>query len=277
MFLALAMSITSTVVTVRILEEIGIIKNTSSILTLGVLIVEDIIAISILAILQSIASNGGEVPILQISISITIVCVFIGSILIIGSKYLPNIIDKIGKTNDYTLLLIVILGFAFGLSFVTKFLGLSVVIGAFLAGVLVAESRSAAVAKVITVPLRDVFAALFFISIGALMDVSVIPLFIVPAMILILTSFASKFLIVSAILIKANFDNTIAVRTGLGLSASKGEMSLVIAKGGQDVGAITSSVLPILGIITIITTFIAPYIIKLGNKIKVSPAVDKEP
>jgi monovalent cation:H+ antiporter-2, CPA2 family len=60
------------------------------------------------------------------------------------------------------------------------------------------------------------------------------------------------------------------LRTGLGLAASKGEMSLIIAKGGQDVGAISSSVLPILGIITIITTFVAPYIIKFGNKIKVS-------
>jgi CPA2 family monovalent cation:H+ antiporter-2 len=98
-----------------------------------------------------------------------------------------------------------------------------------------------------------------------------IPSFIIPAMILILTSFASKFLIITGILIiKSRIDGTTALRTGLGLSASKGEMSLIIAKGGQDVGAITSSVLPILGVVTIVTTFIAPYIVKFGNKIKVS-------
>jgi len=288
MFLALAMSITSTVVTIRILEELDIIRDRSSTIILGVLIIEDIIAISALAILQSVAvsttgnstnvdgfigggGQGGEIPILKIAISLAIVGAFMGSILILGSRFIPTILDRVGKTNDYELLLIVILGLAFGLSFAAKLLGLSVVIGAFLAGVLVAESKSAAVARVVTIPLRDVFSAIFFISIGALMNISLIPSFIIPAMILILTSFASKFLIItSTLLIKSKIDGTTALRTGLGLAASKGEMSLIIAKGGQDVGAISSSVLPILGVVTIITTFIAPYIIKFGNKIKVS-------
>jgi CPA2 family monovalent cation:H+ antiporter-2 len=257
---------------------------------LGVLIIEDIIAISALAILQSsvvvtttISPTGnnvsdyidgvhvGEIPILKIAISLAIVGAFMGSILILGSRFIPTSLDRIGKTNDYELLLIVILGLAFGLSFAAKLLGLSVVIGAFLAGVLVAESKSAAVVRVLTIPLRDVFSAIFFISIGALMNVSLIPSFIIPAIILILTSFASKFLIITGILVvRSKIDSTTALRTGLGLAASKGEMSLIIAKGGQDVGAISSSVLPILGVVTIITTFIAPYIIKFGNKIKVS-------
>jgi CPA2 family monovalent cation:H+ antiporter-2 len=88
----------------------------------------------------------------------------------------------------------------FGLSFSANFLGLSVATGAFLAGVLIAESKSAQIAKVVTMALRDVFAAIFFISIGALIEVSLIPFFIVPAVILILVSFISKFLIVSIVL-----------------------------------------------------------------------------
>jgi monovalent cation:H+ antiporter-2, CPA2 family len=286
MFLALAMSITSTVVTIRILEELDIIRDRSSTIMLGVLIIEDIIAISALAILQSSVAvtttsnsanvdgfigDGGEIPVLKIAISLAIVGAFMGSILILGSRFIPTALDRIGKTNDYELLLIVILGLAFGLSFAAKLLGLSVVIGAFLAGVLVAESKSAAVVRVLTIPLRDVFSAIFFISIGALMNISLIPSFIIPAIMLILASFASKFLIITGILIiKSKIDGTTALRTGLGLSASKGEMSLIIAKGGQDVGAISSSVLPILGVVTIVTTFVAPYIIKFGNKIKVS-------
>ncbi|MFL6317717.1 MAG: cation:proton antiporter [Nitrososphaeraceae archaeon] len=295
MFLALAMSITSTVVTIRILEELDIIRDRSSTIILGVLIIEDIIAISALAVLQSVAvtttgnstnvdgfigdgGQGGEIPILKIAISLAIVGAFMGSILVLGSRFIPTILDRVGKTNDYELLLIVILGLAFGLSFAAKLLGLSVVIGAFLAGVLVAESKSAAVVRVLTIPLRDVFSAIFFISIGALMNISLIPSFIIPAMILILTSFASKFLIITGILIiKSRIDSTTALRTGLGLSASKGEMSLIIAKGGQDVGAITSSVLPILGVVTIVTTFIAPYIVKFGNKIKVSESRSTTP
>ncbi len=272
MFLGLAMSITSTVVTIKVLEELGKIKERSSILILGVLIVEDIVAVSVLAILQSIAVAAGteEIAILPVSISIAIALVFIGSILILGSKFLPNLIDKIGKTNDYALLLIVILGLAFGLSFISNILGLSVVIGAFLAGVLVAESRSATVAKVITIPLRDVFSALFFISIGALVNVSLIPLYIVPVIVLILTAFAVKFLLVLAVLAKSKFDNTDILKVGLGLATAKGEMSLVIAKGGQDVGAITSSILPILSVVTIITSFATPYILKFANNIRIS-------
>jgi CPA2 family monovalent cation:H+ antiporter-2 len=274
LFLALAMSITSTVVTVRILEELGMIKDKSTVLILGITIVEDIIAITTLGVFQSVAANSGQVSVLQVSISIGIVAAFIGSILLLGSRYVPKIIDKIGKTEDYALILIVILGLAFGLSFAAKELGLSVATGAFLAGVLVAESKSANIARVITTPLRDMFAAIFFISIGALIDLSHIPLLIVPAMLLILTSFASKFLIISAILVRAKgYDGITALRTGLGMASARGELSLVVAKAGQDVGAISSSVFPILGVVTIVTTFITPYVIKFGSRIRISPSL----
>ncbi|MFZ0742698.1 MAG: cation:proton antiporter [Nitrososphaeraceae archaeon] len=276
-FIGLAMSITSTVVTIKILEELNILRDRSSVLILGVLIIEDIIAVSALAILQSTATAGADqVSIIQITYSIGIVIAFIGSILILGSKFIPNALDRVGKTNDYTLLLIVILGLAFGLSFAARALGLSVVIGAFLAGVLVAESKTAAIAKVITIPLRDVFSALFFISIGALMNISLIPLFIVPAMVLILSSFASKLLIVTGILQFRGYDYSTSLRTGLGLSAARGEMSLIIAKGGQDIGAISSSVLPVLGVVTVVTTFMAPYVIKFGNKVKFLSNTDND-
>jgi monovalent cation:H+ antiporter-2, CPA2 family len=274
LFLALAMSITSTVVTIRILEELDMIKDKSTVLLLGITIVEDIIAITALGIFQSVATNGGQVSILQVSISIGIVAAFIGSILVLGSRYVPKIIDKIAKTDDYALILIVILGLAFGLSFAAKELGLSVATGAFLAGVLVAESKSANIARVITIPLRDMFAAIFFISIGALIDLSHIPLLIIPAMVLVLTSFASKFLIISAILVRAKgYDGITALRTGLGMASARGELSLVVAKAGQDVDAITSSVFPILGVVTIVTTFMTPYVIKFGSRIRISSSL----
>lgn len=277
LFLALAMSITSTVVTVRVLEELGVIRDRSSLLLLGISIVEDILAISILAVLQSIAAAGGEFSILGIAISIGIVAAFIGSILIVGSRFMPRIIDRAGKTNDYALLLIVILGLAFGLSFIASGLGLSVATGAFLAGVLVAESKSSAVARIVTIPLRDMFAAIFFISIGALMDISLIPAFLPTAAILILASFASKFLIVTGILVKGKVDNTTALRTGFGMASAKGELSLVVVKGGQDVGVITASLLPILGVVTIITTFMTPFIIRFSSRINLSKAEGSPP
>jgi CPA2 family monovalent cation:H+ antiporter-2 len=269
MFLALAMSVTSTVVTVRVLEELNMIRERSTLLLLGISIVEDIVVITALGILQSIASTS-DISFLQVSVSLGIVAVFIGGVLILGSKFLPHVIDKVAKTNDYSVLLIVILGLAFGLSVISMELGLSVVIGAFLAGVLVAESGSAAIARVITVPLRDVFAALFFVSVGALMDVSRIPVFIIPALILIVTSFVSKLLIIYLILVRSGYDSTTALRTGLGMSSARGELSLVVAKGGQDVGAVSSFIFPMLGVVTIVTTFITPYVLRLSSRLKVA-------
>jgi CPA2 family monovalent cation:H+ antiporter-2 len=276
MFLALALSITSTVITIRILEDVGLIRDKSSTLILGMLIVEDIVAISALGIMQSFVASGGSPSILNIAITLGTVGGFIGGILIVGSKFVPRIIDRAGKTNDYALLLITILSIAFGLSFLANSLGMSVVIGAFLAGVLVAESKSAAVARIITIPLRDMFAALFFISIGALMNVTLIPTFIVPAIILILTSFASKLLVVTGILVKFRYDSATALRTGLGISATKGELSLVVAKGGLDVGAISASILPLLGVITIVTTFMGPFIIRVGSRFKLAEPTEAD-
>jgi len=279
-FLALAMSITSTVITVRILEELNMIRNQSTTLLLAISIVEDIVAIAALGIIQSIAEQsvsdigtggaGNDLPVLPLVISISTVAAFIGSVLVFGSRFIPGIIDRIAKTNDYALLLISILGLAFGLSFLASYLELSVATGAFLAGVLIAESKSAQVSRVITVPLRDMFAAIFFISIGALMDVSLIPFFIVPALILILISFASKFLIVSILLMASKYDRLTSLRTGLAISSARGELSLVVAQVGQGTGAISASVFPIIGIVTLITTFMTPYVLRFGSGIKLS-------
>jgi len=277
MFLALAMSVTSTVVTVKLLEELNMINDKSSVLIMGILIVEDVIVITMLGILQSLSLTAA-VSFVDVLLSVAIVLGFIAAILILGSRYLPPLIDKLARTTDYSVLIIVILGLAFGLSFVAIELGLSPVIGAFLAGVLVAESNSAGIARVITIPLRDVFTALFFVSVGALVDVSKIPLFIIPALILIVTSFMAKMIIITPVLIRAGYDTTTAVRTGLGLASARGEMSLIVGKGGQDVGAVSSYILPILGVVTIVTTFATPYILKIGTKLNISssPSEDKK-
>jgi len=269
MFLALAMSVTSTVVTVKLLEELNMINDKSSVLIMGILIVEDVIVITMLGILQSLSLTAA-VSFVDVLLSVAIVLGFIAAILILGSRYLPPLIDKLARTTDYSVLIIVILGLAFGLSFVAIELGLSPVIGASLAGVLVAESNSAGIARVITIPLRDVFTALFFVSVGALVDVSKIPLFIIPALILIVTSFMAKMIIIIPVLIRAGYDTTTAVRTGLGLASARGEMSLIVGKGGQDVGAVSSYILPILGVVTIVTTFVTPYILKIGTKLNIS-------
>src|SRR5437867_10658748 len=117
MFLALAMSVTSTVVTVRVLEELNMINDKSSVLIMGILIVEDVIVITMLGILQSLALTSA-VSFIDVLLSVGIVLGFIAAILILGSRYLLRVIDKLARKTDYSVLIIVILGLAFGLSFV---------------------------------------------------------------------------------------------------------------------------------------------------------------
>jgi CPA2 family monovalent cation:H+ antiporter-2 len=246
-----------------VLEELGMIKEESSILILGVAIIEDIIVISMLAILQSVGSTGGlSLPDVGISVGITLV--FIIGVLVLGSKTVPKLVDHVSRTNQHDVLVVVILALVFGLSYIAFQLGISVAAGAFFAGVLIAESKSHAVSKVLATPIRDMFAALFFVSVGALMDVSLLPLFIIPALILITVSLGAKFLTVYLAAKLQGFSRLTSLRAGIGLSSSGGELALVVAKGGADVGVTSSFVLPMVGAMTIITTFISPYIIKFG-------------
>jgi monovalent cation:H+ antiporter-2, CPA2 family len=266
LFLALAISVTSTVIVMRILDELGMIKDETSIIILGVAVIEDIIIISMLAILQSVSSTGGLYGI-ELVTSIGTVLAFIGGALFIGSKTVPKFVNLIGKTNQHDVLVVAILGVAFGLSFLAFEIGISVATGAFFAGVLIAESKVHSVTRVLTSPLKDMFGAIFFVSIGALMDITKIPALIMPALMLIAVSIGAKFLTVYLSSKSQGYDTQTSLKTAFGLSSSGGELALVVAKGGADVGTTSSFVLPMVGTMTIITTFITPYLIKIGWKL----------
>jgi CPA2 family monovalent cation:H+ antiporter-2 len=263
LFLALAVSVTSTVIVMRVLEELGMIKEESSVLILSVAIIEDIIVISMLAILQSTSSTGG-LSFADIGISVGITLAFIVGVLVIGSKTVPRMVDYVSRTNQHDVLVVIFLAVVFGLSFIAYQLGISVATGAFFAGVLIAESKSHSVSRVLATPIRDMFAALFFVSVGALMDISLLPIFIVPAVVLVIVSLLAKFLTVYLASRFQGLSKLTSLRAGIGLSSSGGELALVVAKGGDDVGVTSSFLLPMVGAMTIITTFISPYVIKFG-------------
>jgi CPA2 family monovalent cation:H+ antiporter-2 len=266
LFLALAISVTSTVIVMRVLEELNMIREEASYLILSVAVIEDIIIISMLAILQSIGSTG-NLSFLDIGISIGITIAFIAGVLLIGSKTVPKLVDYVSRTNQHDVLVVAVLGVAFSLAFISYLIGISVAAGAFFAGVLIAESKSHAVTRVLATPIRDMFAALFFVSVGALMDITLLPLFIVPALILVGVSLAAKFFTVFFATRYQGFSKLTSLRAGFGLSSSGGELALVVAKGGTDVGITGSFLLPMVGAMTIITTFMSPYVIKFGWKI----------
>lgn len=267
LFLALAISVTSSVLVMRVLEELNVIREEASLLILGVCVIEDIIIISMLAILQSLGSTG-NLSVSEIGISVGSVIAFIAAMIIVGSKIVPRVVNFIGRLNKPDLLIITILGIVFSLSYIAYEIGISIATGAFFAGVLIAESKVQVVSKVMATPIRDMFAALFFVSVGALMDITLLPMFILPAIILILVSIIAKFSAVFLAAKSQGFDRTTSIKTAFSLSSSGGELALVTAKVGSNIGVTSSFVLPMIGAMTIITTFLSPYIVKVGWKFR---------
>ena len=264
LFIAAALSISSTTIIVKILEDAGKIKRESSILVLGILIVEDVIAVILISSLQSIALVG------TISIEGVIVVVIVATGLIVGTftigrKVIPPLIDKVAATEHKELLLLSVLGLCFGYALLANIVGLSVAIGAFLAGVLVAESKSAEVSKILSSPIKDMFVAIFFVSVGALMDISQIGNYILLAIALIAVSTGMKFggNMFGNFVLKQKTRKSI--RSAFALASPRGEFSIVIIKAGLDAGAISAFLFPLIGIITIITAFISPFLIKAGD------------
>ncbi len=267
LFMAVALSVSSTVILMKIMEELKVLREEASYLTLGILIIEDVVILSIFAILQSVGTSG-IISITEIVMPIGLTIAFIASVLIIGSKTIPRLVDYVARTNHSDVLVVAVLGLAFGFAYISNLLGISVAVGAFFAGVLIAESKSHAVTSILTTPIRDMFVALFFVSVGALMDINLIPVFIVPSLVLVGATSVAKFAIVFFSSKSQGFSKQTAFQTGTNLSSSRGgEMSLIVAKGGIDIGVVSPFILPIVGTITIISTFLSPYLIKLGWKL----------
>ena len=264
LFISAALSISSTAIIVKVLEETGKIKKESSILVLGILIVEDVIAVILIASLESIALAG------TVSIEGAIAVVVVATVLIVGTftigiRTVPKLIDKVASAENREILLLSVLGVCFGYALLANIVGLSVAIGAFLAGVLVAESKSAEVSKILSSPIKDMFVAIFFVSVGALMDVSQLENYIFIAIALIAVALGMKLggNLLGNIMLKQPKPKSL--RSAFTLAAPRGEFSIVIVKVGVDAGVVSAFLFPLIGIIAIITAFITPFLVKAGD------------
>ena len=265
LFISAALSISSTAIIVKIFEDTGQIKKESSLLVLGILIVEDVIAVILISSLQSIALVG-TVAIESIIAIVTVAIALIVGTFTIGTRVIPPLIDRVAATEHREILLLSVLGLCFGYALFANIVGLSVAIGAFLAGVLVAESKSAEVSKLLSSPIKDMFVAIFFISVGALMDVSQLENYIVIAIVLIAVSIGMKFggNMLGNIIFRQKRGK--ALRSAFSLAAPRAEFSIVIIKVGADMGAVSAFLFPLMGMISIITAIITPFLMKAGDK-----------
>ena len=266
LFIAAALSISSTAIIVKMLEDSGRIRKESSILVMGILIVEDIIAIILITSLQSVAL-AGTVSFESIAVVIIVAVGLIVGTFTVGTRIIPPLVDRMAATEHKEILLLSVLGVCFGYALLANIVGLSVAIGAFLAGVLVAESKSSEVSKMLSSPIKDMFVAIFFVSVGALMDTSQIQGYVLVALALIAVSVSVKLGTSFFACITAKQKKTKSINTAFALGAPRGEFSIVIAKSGVDIGAVSAFVFPLVGIVAVITSFIAPFLFKASGKL----------
>jgi CPA2 family monovalent cation:H+ antiporter-2 len=273
LFISAALSISSTAIIVKIFEDTGQIKKESSLLVLGILIVEDVIAVILISSLQSVALIGTVSLESIIAIVVVAIALIVGTFTV-GTRVIPPLIDRVAATEHREILLLSVLGLCFGYALLANIVGLSVAIGAFLAGVLVAESKSAEVSKLLSSPIKDMFVAIFFISVGALMDVSQLENYIFIAIVLIAVSIGMKFggNMLGNIIFRQKRGK--ALRSAFSLAAPRGEFSIIIVKVGADMGVVSAFLFPLIGMISIITAIITPFLMKAGDKI--IPAIEKK-
>ncbi|KAG2471555.1 MAG: membrane protein of unknown function [Nitrosopumilales archaeon] len=216
--------------------------------------------------MQSVALVG-TVSIESVAVVLAVAVGLIVGTFTIGTKVIPPLIDRVASAENKEILLLSVLGVCFGYALLANVVGLSVAIGAFLAGVLVAESKSAEVSKILSSPIKDMFVAIFFVSVGALMDISQLQNYIFIAIALMAVAIGMKF----GGNMLGNFvfrqPARKSLRTAFTLAAPRGEFSIVIVKVGADLGVVSAFLFPLIGIISIISAIITPFLLRLGDKV----------
>ncbi len=266
LFLGTALASSSTTIIAKVLTDMGKLKETPALIMLGVLVVEDLIVVTLLALITSIEGNDGfSFP--YLGIVLAKILGFVGGSLWLGLLIVPRIVNHVLRMNNNEVLLLVILGLVFGLSIAANQLGFSMAIGAFLMGVIIASSDCVDCVNTLVGSVRDMFAAIFFVSVGALIDITQVASFIVPSILITVLMVFGKVVGVGGGTKLFGYSNSISLKVGLGMSQI-GEFAFIVMIAGRNLGVISPFLFSVVGVAAGITTFLTPYLIKLSYRIK---------
>jgi CPA2 family monovalent cation:H+ antiporter-2 len=265
LFLGAIISLSSTMVATRMLSEGGQLHHPFAQLVVGLLVAEDMLAIIMLTLLTAVAIGGS----VQAEAAFTLIghlglFVIVGMIL--GLLLLPRLVDYVAGFGRDETLLVSVLGICFGASLLAAWMGFSVALGAFLAGAIVAESRSVARVMHLVEPLRDMFAALFFVAIGLKIDPAMLLHYVLPALLIAGAVMLGKTLACSVGIFAIGHDARTSLRAGLGM-AQIGEFSFVIATLGLSLGVISDFIYPIAVAVSVVCMAVSPYLSRSADKL----------
>lgn len=271
LFLGAALASSSTVIIAKVLREMGKLRDVSALVIMGVLIAEDLIVVLILAVITAVVGASSS-SFIEISWTLGKVLLFLVGASLVGILLIPRLIDWIARPEYDTqsehdeVLILIALGLCFGLSVLGNSLGLSMAIGAFLMGVFIASARSSGRIAMLTSSIKDMFAAIFFVSMGAFIDITQFQTFLVPALIVTVVMIIGKVVGCGLGTRLFGYDNSTSLKVGLGMGQI-GEFAFIVAKVGQDLNAISPFLFPTIGVAVAISAFLSPYMIKLSYRI----------
>lgn len=259
LFTGAIIAISSTTIIARAFDEQGI-KGKLRELVVGILIVEDLIAIVLMAVLTGLASGTGLAP-GPLTATILRLVGFLGGLIVLGMLVVPPAVRAIERLGRRETTLVASVGFCFAVALVAQWAGYSVALGAFIAGSLVAESgRGRAVEHAIE-PVRDMFAAVFFVSVGMLIDPAVILQYWPAVLVLSLVVVFGNLIGVSVGAFLTGNGMRTSVRAGLSLGQI-GEFSFIIAGLGLALRATGEFLYPVAVAVSAVTTLLTPWLIR---------------
>jgi CPA2 family monovalent cation:H+ antiporter-2 len=255
------LSLSSTAVVLKSLSEQGVMGTLSSRVILGMLIVQDLAVVPLIIVLPELGNIGEGLS--DLGVAALRAALFVAVMLAFGRRILPWLMARVAAWNSRELFLISVVAIGLGVGYATYLFGLSFAFGAFVAGLVLSQSDYSHQALADVEPLRDVFAMLFFVSVGMLLD----PAFLIQnagtvALVVVLV-FVVKGLVFAGVVRAFGYGNIIPFAVGLGLF-QVGEFSFVIARVGLEDGAISQRSYSILLTTAVITMSLTPFAMRLA-------------
>jgi CPA2 family monovalent cation:H+ antiporter-2 len=259
----LVISLSSTAVCLKLLMERGELNSVHGRIMLAMLILQDI-SVVVMALVVPLMGGSAENLLLSLAIAAGKAILFIGIAIVSGLWILPWLMGRVGGVRTRELFLLIVLVLCLGAALGTQIFGLPLVFGTFLIGLVLRETRFAHQALGEITPLRDIFATLFFVSLGMLLN----PAFVVDNWVLIIITVAAimliKSLVVSGIVLSFGYSVRIALLTSAGLFQI-GEFGFIIAQAGANAGLVTDQFYSLILASAIITMLLTPISINLAS------------
>jgi CPA2 family monovalent cation:H+ antiporter-2 len=261
----LIISLSSTAVCLKILMDRGELSSVQGRIMVAILILQDI-SVVFVALAMPLIGGVADNIVLTVVTSVGKVIAFVGAAIVLGRWVIPWLLGGVGGFRSRELFLLTMLVLCLGAAVSTQLFGLSIIFGAFLVGLVLRETRFIHQAIAEVTPLRDIFASLFFVSLGMLLD----PAFLIenwPIILLTVVSIiAIKVVAISGIVVLFGYSARIAVVTAAGLFQI-GEFSFIIAQGGLETGVIPERFYSVILASAVITMMLTPLSISLATEL----------